>query len=155
MLSLYLCWFAPHMFYFGGPALCPLHFLLCNLEPSGRWTLGGLWTRRSRCRSMGKSGISHSKSCSCGRRELLQKSLNNHVFPLIYSKYLSRGRLEADADEAAEGWRLLGDAGAESQGNNTAAITSRHGSINRADLCISDTAATLNRLYSGTFTSVQ
>lgn len=63
-------------------------------------------------RSMVKSRISHSKSCSCGRRELLQKSLNNHVFPLIYSKYLRReqikaGKSEANADEAAEGWALL------------------------------------------------
>lgn len=62
--------------------------------------------------SMLKSGISHSKSCSCGRRELLQKSLNNHVFLLIYSKYLrweQIKRLEeaANADGAAlgmEGW---------------------------------------------------
>jgi len=57
-----------------------------------------------------KSGISHSKSCICGRRELLQKSLNNHVFPLIYSKYLWRKQIKAgaeaaNADEAAEGWR--------------------------------------------------
>lgn len=50
---------------------------------------------RGRRGSMAKSGISHSKSCSCGRRVLLQKSLNNHVFPLIYSKYLSREQIKA------------------------------------------------------------
>jgi len=38
--------------------------------------------------SMLKSGISHSKSCSSGRRDGLRKSLDNHVFLLIYSKYL-------------------------------------------------------------------
>ncbi len=64
--------------------------------------------------SMVKSGISHSKSCSRGRRELLQKSLNNHVFPLIYSKYLRREQIKAgeepaNADEAAEGWGVLGE----------------------------------------------
>lgn len=71
------------------------------------------------CGSMLKSGISHSKSCSCGRRELLQKSLNNHVFPLIYSKYLRREQIKAleeaaHADEAAVG---LGGGGGGSRGN--------------------------------------
>lgn len=56
--------------------------------------------------SMVKSGISHSKSCSCGRRELLQKSLNNHVFPLIYSKYLSGEQIRAGGSCRWSGWRM-------------------------------------------------
>lgn len=44
--------------------------------------------------SMVKSGISHSKSCSCGRRDGLRKSLGNHVFLLIYSKYLEEKQIK-------------------------------------------------------------
>ncbi len=59
-----------------------------------RWGAPPTHTHTRSRGSMVKSGISHSKSCSCGRRELLQKSLNNHVFPLIYSKYLSREQIK-------------------------------------------------------------
>lgn len=65
-------------------------------------------------RSMVKSRISHSKSCSCGRGELLQKSLNNHVFPLIYSKYLRREQIKAGEERGQcrwSGWRMGGPQG--------------------------------------------
>lgn len=65
-------------------------------------------------RSMVKSRISHSKSCSRGRRELLQKSLNNHVFPLIYSKYLRREQIKAGEERGQyrwSGWRMGGPQG--------------------------------------------
>lgn len=47
--------------------------------------------------SMLKSGISHSKSCGSGRRDGLRKSLDNHVFLLIYSKYLGWKQIKRKA----------------------------------------------------------
>lgn len=99
--------------------------------------------------SMVKSGISHSKSCSCGRRELLQKSLNNHVFPLIYSKYLSMDKIKAEeeqanADETAEGWEVLWDRFCPNQGETILLQLPAYAGLLRllylTYLCISDTA---------------
>ena len=42
---------------------------------------------------------------ACGRnREPLGKSLNNHVFPLIYSKYLSGQQIKPVEGEPANAW---------------------------------------------------
>lgn len=92
----------------------PSHLLGCSVTLKLHWARSKYCDSSSRMLgspsrgSMVKSGIGHSKSCSCGRRELLQKSLNNHVFSLIYSKYLRKEQIKAgeeaaNADEAAEG----------------------------------------------------